>query len=293
MSRLSTTALGHPIPARRAVVPVAAVLCVLLAGCSEPDTLGPEEEFPAGELTVELVRSATGDVPEAADSAFVRVRHSQAGVDEVRRSVLPAVGDSSSVSFELTARTDYSVDAVAFTRDSEITDGSRPEALAAARRSSVEVFAGRTVDVPLQVEPWNLVLSGVPDTLRSGEETTLSGSVTGAPAIASFTSDARLEIDTDEWSGCCPATSPVSGSLDADGAFSMTFTAPTVESDTTAWFRFTFFLEGGEEAWPADADGIAAEIAVPSSTRGEPLLTRPLVVEDEGAAAELRDGWGR
>ena len=205
---------------------VAACVAGALA-CGGANTSPPPGE--SSTLSFMITRSSTSQIPAAAESAFVKVWND--GTDEVAPVRLPAVGDSTRVSFTVPAGSDYSIEVVAF---HELHDGIRV-ALAGGEVHGL-TFAPGANAVALTVAPWVYTLTG-PDTIQSGVAATYTHVVTGGP--------------TDLFTGTVEINSRL-GATNEDDHFNVTgdgttthaaFNIPALAVDSALYFTFSPFID--------------------------------------------------
>lgn len=214
-----------------------------------------------GNLTMTLVRTAQSSVPAGADSALVRVWNDGTGVNLVKQVAIPDPGTSTSVSFSLPVGSGYSVGVLAYK--------SPREALAGGVTHDVTVHADATAEVSVSVVPWTASVS-LPDTLVSGAETTITATITQGP-VADFLVMGFLYIGLDKWN-TYPSSGAKSGTLSGN-VFSVTFNAPTVDSDTTVWYQFMFMMNGDDWNTPGSDSKL---IYLPVFALGDTLFSRPI-----------------
>jgi hypothetical protein len=249
------------------------ITIVMLGACSAGGG-GTEPTPPAqsGELRMTLVRSTSSSVPAAADSALVRVWHPMAGTNQVQRVAIPAPGASTQVSFNLPARSGYSVGVVAFRVNPA---ANVREVLAGGRTADVTVSGGQTSQAAINVVPWQMTLAG-PDTLISGEPAALTATVSGGP-VADFFVEGFFHVGLSPWASLSSLPTSLPGTL-VGNQLNGSIVAPTVQADTAVHIQMDLRMNGND--WQSTNLSLIAFL--PSLTLGESLIRRPLRVPNGG-----------
>jgi hypothetical protein len=207
---------------------VAASLVAAL-GCGGSGTNTAPPAGSSSTLTFLVTRSATSQIPAAAESAFVKLFSND--TDVVQPILLPTGNDSTHVTFTVPAGTGYSIEVVAF---HELHDGIRV-ALAGGEIHSVTLVPGANT-VSLSVAPWTYTLAG-PDTIQSGVPATYTHVITGGP--------------TDLFTGIVEIHSRL-GATAADDHFNVTgngtttaatFNIPALATDSALYFAYSPFID--------------------------------------------------
>jgi len=252
--------------AKRALM-TAGFLALLASSCQTRDSTSPSpaEE---GELRLTITRSATSQIPVAAESAGIRIWHPTAGTNQVRWIAIPQPGTTTDVTLTVPARTGYSVAVIAYHRVNEIQ--SR-EALAGGRADNLAVSKGATTDISVSVVPW-VVDFAAPDSLISGEATSALLTVTQGP-VTDFIRDANLHYALSPWASYADLPTSLVTLPPTGNQISLAFTAPTVATDTTFWFQWRLNID--HLAWQTNSLSNLF-VFVPSLTLSQSLQVRPL-----------------
>jgi hypothetical protein len=180
-------------------------------------------------LSFLIKRSATSQIPAAAESAFVKVFND--ANDVVAPVLLPTGNDSTRVSITIPAGAGYSIEVIAF---HELHDGIRV-ALAGGEVHSLTLVPGANT-VSLSVAPWTYTLAG-PDTIQSGQPATYTHVITGGPT--------DLFTGTVEVHSNLGVSSPDNHfDVTGDGTITVaTFNVPPLATDSTLRFAFSPFID--------------------------------------------------
>ncbi len=113
----------------------------------------------------------------------------------------------------------------------------------------------------------------------SGEATTFLAAFTRDPVADFFVRDAAVRLGLEPWTN--PYAGPTTQLCSLEGGqLSCAFTAPTVDADTTVWFRFDARVPA---TWGTVGTNALAAIAfLPSPTLGDTLFSRRI---------KLPEGW--
>lgn len=240
---------------------------LLLASCGSSEPLEPSNPDIPGQAQVTLL-SPPQAVPGAATDALVRLWNSSTGFDARERVSLPDPGSSTEVNFSAPSGSSYQVGVVVY------REASPPEALAGGVSSEFLVAANETTEIPLTVEPWELDLLEIPDTLVSGAETTIRARiVAGPPSILAARFGATLCFDSTTFSTPCSVATPPAGSLNGED-IEVTFSAPTGSESRRVYFQFSLGIDGRE--WTPEDFNVGAGVYLPSITLGDTLISRPI-----------------
>lgn len=239
------------------------------AACSDGagGTVEPEPK-PTVELGMTLRRAVNSAVPSVADSALIRVWHSTGGINQLKAVAIPTPGSETRVTFAVPAQNGYSVGVIAFKHS-----GPYSAALAGGRTDGVNVVSGQANEAAVNVQPWQMAISG-PDTLQSGQQAAYTFTLSGGAHLGILSQSITVLHSLNRWTtdGAAPNTG-TSGYAQVPGTFTVTIPTPTVNADTALYMQPALFVDNG---WYQNDRSVLAFL--PSLTLGGSLFRRPIKV---------------
>ncbi len=234
-----------------------------LFGCGSGTSIGTQ-----GDLTVNL-----GTLPAVlaanADSAFIRVRNTTLGVNEVRRAGL----QSSSVTVTVTAGTGYEVSVVT------LISGSQNFAIGGGMVEGVTVEAEGTVSTTVPIEHWTADPAEIPASFTADLVQSISAKLNGS-RIREITDGAPVGVNL---IFTPPPTSDdyFPGSVNdrfftpsAGDSVPFSITVPSTTVPTEMWMQIRWSSATTSTTWTA---AFGFEISLPSISIGDTLWWSPVV----------------
>ncbi len=232
-----------------------------LFGCGSGTSVGTQ-----GDLTVNL-----GTLPAVlaanADSAFIRVRNTTLGVNEIRRVGL----QSSSVTVTVTAGTGYEVSAVT------LISGSLKFAIGGGMVENVTVEAEGTASTTIPIEHWTADPAEIPASFTGGNVVSLSAKLNGS-RIREITDGALVGVNL-----IFPPSPTADDYFQIEDRFftpstgdSVVFsiTVPSTPTPTELWMHLRWSASTTTANWTT---GFPFEISLPTIALGDTLWWSPLV----------------
>ncbi len=245
-----------------------------LFGCGSGTSVGTQ-----GDLTVNL-----GTLPAVlaanADSAFIRVRNTTLGVNEIRRVGL----QSSSVTVTVTAGTGYEVSAVTlisgslkFAIGGTLISGSLKFAIGGGMVENVTVEAEGTASTTIPIEHWTADPAEIPASFTGGNVVSLSAKLNGS-RIREITDGAPVGVNL-----IFPPSPTADDYFQIEDRFftpstgdSVVFsiTVPSTPTPTELWMHLRWSASTTTANWTT---GFPFEISLPTIALGDTLWWSPLV----------------
>lgn len=268
----SNTILRSQALKRLVPLAVSLLIFVFLAGCEHPnisDIEEPDDTGALGDLQLSLTRQATSSLPTQADSISIRVWHPDVGTNSVKLLPVPSVGETLRVVFSIVARSGYSIGAIAFGG----IDSGYYHSLAGGRADNITVSSTVPVQVTLPIVEWEMAWS-LPDTVLSGESTTVSIQITQGP-IQDFLYYACLECGVSDSTNLKNLGGALGNQPFSTGTATFSYNNPTVDSISTMYYRVEVYMA---KYWNAGTTmGGLPHAYFPSPVLGEALVRRPIV----------------
>jgi hypothetical protein len=255
---------------RTAILNLVLAAIFTLSACSSGSDAGivaPGKQSQPATMKVVLRRLNNNSIiPVQAESAFVRVWQNTTGVNQVQQVAVPAPGDSTSLSFTLTADTAYHVAVLAWA-----PEGGNLSLVAGGESDGITIVANQKNAASVSVQPYNVSITGA-DTLHSGQPVTLTTTITGGPT-SFFTWSAWFNGEIPTPLNLVATNLPATG-----GVSTVTFTPPIVGVDTAMYIECDFdmlMMDNGPWNTPGHT-GATFVLHNPSPTLGQSPLRLPL-----------------